>query len=584
MSIDRGAVAAEPSLRTALAACRRYFVNAAVFSAALNLLYLAPTIYMLQVYDRAVPTRGVLTLGMLTAILLVSVATMAALDLARMRLLAAASARLDRQLAGVLIDSLLRAGNAGGRGAAVLREFDSLRQTLTGIGVLALFDLPWSPVYVLACFLLHWSLGVMAIGACIVLGVLSWLAERAARAPTGTATQMAQRAFMSVEASVQTAPVLGALGMRAAMTRRHLRERAAADQLVHQATHDATGYTAVIKALRLLMQSLALGMGALLAIEQQISGGAVFAASVLVARVLAPIVTLTEAWKGIVKAVDAHRAISGLLDEVGPERERTLLPDPLGRIAAEGVSVVPPGRDKPVVQGVSFALEPGEMLGVVGPSGAGKSMLIKALVGALPLAEGTVRVDGAALDDWPDRQQAAIFGYLPQEIVLYQGTIKENIARFATEYGASDAIDAEVVRAAQLCGAHDFILRLPQAYETPLGWGGSGLSVGQAQRVALARAVFGRPRILVLDEPNASLDADGETALIDAIAELKAGGATVIVVAHRASVLRDADKLMVMRDGMMAMFGMRDDVLQQLAAPPPRPATATPEMLADATA
>jgi ATP-binding cassette subfamily C protein len=559
-----------PGIRDALLACKSVFVEAAVFSAFLNLLYLAPTLYMLQVYDRVIPSRGGLTLLMLTAIFIGAAMTIALLDLCRVRLLGAIAARLDRLLSRSIVDALMRVGKAPGmpRNASALREFDSLRMTLTGIGVMALFDVPWAPIYVFACFLLHWALGLMALLGCILLGLFSWLAERATKDLTTQGNRLSQMNFMAIDGSLAAAGTLHALGMREAMVSRHIRDRKAVTQTMTKANHKAAAYSSYVKALRLLMQSLALGLGALLAINQQISPGSIFAASLLVSRALAPIELITGAWKGLVSARQSYMSLGSLFEQRGELRTPTRLPDPVGQLSVENLTVASPARDRALIQGVNFDLEAGEMLGIVGPSGAGKSTLAKAIVGIFAPAGGTVRIDGASIEDWPEEQLATAVGYVPQEPTLFQGTIKENIARFETELGrrSAEEIDADVVRAAQLCGAHEFILRLPKGYDTELGWGGVGLSGGQAQRVTVARALYGQPRLLILDEPNSNLDAEGELALINAMDKLKREGVTVIIVAHNARVLYHVDKLLIIKNGRMEMFGSRAAVVERLNA------------------
>lgn len=570
MSSDNKKTVAAPVL-AAVAACRRYFVNAAIFSAFLNVLYLAPTLYMLQVYDRVVPTRGVVTLVMLTLIFVAAVATIALLDLVRTRLLVRASARLDRMLSASILEALLHTsvGTNGARTSAVLREFDVFRQTMTGIGVLALFDAPWAPIYIAVCFLIHPALGAMALVGAIVLAGLSWLNERATSEPTKEANTRAQLAYAGIDTSLGSAGVISALGMRQAVMHRHLRDRLESTAIVGQANFKSAGYASFVKAIRLLLQSLALGLGALLAIEQQISAGAIFAASLLISRALQPIELINGAWKNLIQSRAAYKQIIDLFERRGDVRNPTALPTPTGALSVEGLGVAAPGGERLLIGNVTFALAAGEMLGVVGPSGAGKSTLVKAMVGVLPIAQGAVRLDGADLRTWSQEQLGTAIGYVPQEPVLFRGTIKENIARFRTELVDPSSVDEEVIRASQACGAHDFIVRLPKGYDTELAWNGGGLSVGQAQRVTLARALFGNPSIVILDEPNASLDADGEMKLSQALTDLRAQGVTLVVIAHRAGILANADKLLVMRNGTVQNFGERDVVLGQLNGPPP---------------
>jgi ATP-binding cassette subfamily C protein len=562
--------AAATPIRVAMAACRAHFVNAAIFSAFLNILYLAPTLYMLQVYDRVVPTRGTVTLAMLSLIFIGAVMTIALLDLVRTRLLVRASARLDRMLSANILEALLQTSVAGrgARTATVLREFDTFRGTMTGVGALALFDAPWAPIYIVVCFVIHPALGAMALVGALILSLMSWLNERATSEPIKQANVSAQMAYSGIDLSLGSAGVIAALGMREAVVRRHLRDRMESIALGTNANFKSAAFGSYIKAVRLGLQSLALGLGALLAIEQQISAGAIFAASLLISRALAPIEMINGAWKNLIQSRAAYKQIVDLFERRGVVRQPTALPAPVGAIALEGVSIASPANDRYLISNISFALRAGEMLGVIGPSGAGKSTLAKAMVGVLPAAQGVVRLDGADLRNWPQEQLGGALGYVPQEPMLFRGTIKENIARFRTELVAPGALDEEVVRAAQLCGAHDFIVRLPQGYDTELGWGGAGLSVGQAQRVTLARALFGDPAVVILDEPNASLDGEGEARLSDAITELRRRGVTLVVVAHRAGILATADKLLFMRNGRAELFGAREEVLATLGGAP----------------
>lgn len=557
----------EMQIQEALKMCRVFFVNAGIFSAFLNILYLAPTIYMLQVYDRVVPTRGFATLGLLTLLFIAAASTIAVLDLIRTRLFVIASQKLDVQLSGRIFDALMRAGASSGTvtNSSLMREFDQLRGALTGQGMLALFDLPWAPIYIIVCTILHPLLGLFALVGGLILGLLSWLNEKVTKAAIQKVVGANQSLFQAMDSALGQAGVIGALGMRKAFVRIQISERLTSNLISARAGLQTAVITSFVKAIRLMLQSLALGLGAYLVISQQMSPGAIFAASLLVSRALAPIEMVTAAWKSLVQARAAYEQIGLLFDGVGPTPQRTWLPDAQGRVSVEGVSVASPARDRLLLQGVSFGLMPGEMLGIIGPSGAGKSTLARALVGIAPLVNGSVRIDGAALIDWPERQLAGALGYVPQEPTLFRGTIKENIARFQETFPGEGGLDAEVVRVAQLSGVHEFILRLPHGYDTELTYNGSGLSVGQAQRVALARALFGSPRVLVLDEPNSALDAEGEMHLIRTLAELRKQGVTIIVVAHRAGILADVDKLLVIRDGRAEMFGPRKDVMERLS-------------------
>lgn len=557
----------EMQIQEALKMCRVFFVNAGIFSAFLNILYLAPTIYMLQVYDRVVPTRGFATLGLLTLLFVASAATIAVLDLIRTRLFVIASQRLDVQLSGKIFDALMRAGANSGTvtNSTLMREFDQLRGALTGQGMLALFDLPWAPIYIIVCTILHPYLGIFATVGGLILGLLSWVNEKITKSAIQKVHGANQSVFQAMDSALNNAGVIGALGMRPSFVRIQIGERLSTNLITARAGLHTAVITSFVKAIRLMLQSLALGLGAYLVISQQMSPGAIFAASLLVSRALSPIEMVTAAWKSLAQARSAYEQIGNLFEGVGPVPQRTWLPEVQGRLQVEALSVASPARDRLLLQGISFGLLPGDMLGVIGPSGAGKSTLARALVGIAPLVNGAVRIDGAALADWPERQLTSAIGYVPQEPTLFRGTIKENIARFQETFPGEGGLDAEVVRVAQLSGVHEFILRLPKGYDTELSYNGSGLSVGQAQRVALARALFGGPRLLVLDEPNSALDADGEMHLIRTLAELRKRRVTIVVVAHRAGILADVDKLLVIRDGRAEMFGPRKDVMERLS-------------------
>jgi ATP-binding cassette subfamily C protein len=555
-------------LRDALRTCRAHLVGVGIFSGLLNLLFIVPMLYMLQVYDRVVPTRGSGTLLVLTTVLLAGLATLAALDWIRSRLLVRASLKLEHELAGPLLDAVLRRADRPMDAVArqPMRDFDTLRHALTGPTLLALCDAPWAPIYVLISTIIHPALGLLVLAGGGALAAITWLNERATGNRLRGAAEAAAHAYASQEQVVASAENVRALGMRSAMVRRHVNERASMLSLQTRASLSSGGFLAASKFLRLALQSLALGLGAYLAIGNRISAGSIFAASFLAGRALGPIEQLLTAWPSLVKAASAYRKLSELLDNAGPAVALTVLPEPIGRIQAEQVTI---GRtpESRLLTSVSVTLEPGEVVTIVGPSGAGKSTLMRVVAGALKPDAGVVRIDGARFVDWDPDRLGGFIGYLPQSVSLFAGTVKENIARFASDRD-DGAIDQDVVAAARAALAHDMILRLPNGYDTLLGWEGQGLSAGQAQRIALARAMFREPRILLLDEPNAHLDAEGEAQLLQAIAAAKARGAAVAIVAHRMSVLSVSDKILVMRDGRVEAFGPRDEVVARLQ---PRP-------------
>lgn len=542
-------------LSDALAACRRHLLHAALFSAAVNLLNLAPTLFMLQVYDRVVPSRNGTTLTLLFGVFLLAAATLSMLDFLRSSLLRRASVRLDRMLAGSVLERLFADGERS-RSANAMRELDTLRQAMTGTGVLALFDAPWIPIYIAVCFLLHPWIGVLATAGGALLFAVALFSERRTAGLVREAGRASAAAYGGIEASLAVASTVRALGMTGVLVDRHLQDRGYGAGLQLRAGIAAGHYVSAAKSIRLVLQSCALALGAWLAVNDRISLGAIFAASLLLGRALAPIEQITGAWNSLTKARSAWTTLDELIGRPHSVPATTRLPEPKGILTVEALVVAAPGDDeRRILDEVGFELPAGEMLAIIGPNGSGKSTLARALVGAVQPLAGAIRLDGARLDHWPADQRAEAIGFMPQEPSLLPGSVKENIARFAT----GPDLEERVVTAAQLTGAHNFILGLPQAYDTPLGPRGIALSVGQAQRISLTRALCGSPRLLVLDEPNASLDAPGEEALIAALKKIRARGVTVVVVAHRDRLVAEADKLLVLKDGRVAEFGPRSD-------------------------
>jgi PrtD family type I secretion system ABC transporter len=570
-------------LVAALRACRPHLLAAAIFSALINILFLAPTLYMMQVYDRVVPTEGRLTLLYLTLVVAFALAVLAILDAIRSRLLVLASLRLDRLMAGGVLQRLMSAAIPGASQQG-MRDFDLVRQTLSGPAALALFDVPWTPVYVLAAFMIHPALGAMTIvGGGLLVG-LAALNERAARSRTREAFGAQAKAYASQEAAAANGEVVRALGMRGALRERQLADRRRGLDLSARAQLVGGGYAALTKFVRVFLQSAALGLGAWLAVERQISAGAIIAASVLMSRALQPIEQLVGSW-GVVG--QARSALNNLTKLFASSRDLsptgTQLPSPTGMLTLEQVSVRAPDEGPVLLRGLSLRLAPGEILGVIGPSGAGKTTLARVAAAAITPDAGAVRLDGANLTDWDGDRLGRHIGYVPQDSGLLAGSIRDNISRFALWTGAAPAIvDAQVVAAAQAAGVHDLILRLPKGYDTVLATNGRGLSAGQAQRVALARALYAEPPLLVLDEPNSALDADGEAALNRALLAARARNAAILIVAHRTGILAIADRLLVLRDGQLDMLGPRADVIARMS-PAPK-AVASPPTAAAAAA
>lgn len=558
-------------LRSALRACRRHIGYVILFSFCLNLLYLAPSIYMLQVYDRVMTSGGVLTLIYLTIVLVAALGVLSFLDATRTRILANMARRFDRLIAPyVLRASLQREGKRAAGNAHVIREFDALKAAMSGQPALAAIDAPWTPLYIIICFMIHPWIGTLAVvGGAMLVGVafVNYRSMKSALKDNEKATGALYGMQLNDAAQGDTAK---ALGMWGALVNRQMRAREAMSRAMNDSSQSGAVYASSTKFLRLVLQSASLGLGAYLAIHQDISAGGVIASSILTSRAFAPLELIVGAWRQFEQGRQSYKIISDVLATQEEKRSYTLLPNPKGQLTVENASVRAPQGDRLLLMGANFRVEAGEIVGVLGPSGAGKTTLIRVVTGALPVDQGAVRLDGAKLTDWDPDRLGRFIGYLPQELGLFGGTIKENISRF--QMGDPEAIDAAVVEAAKHAGVHELILSLPQGYDTELGPNGRGLSTGQAQRVALARALYGNPMLIALDEPNAHLDQEGESALVNALKAARQRGATIIVIAHRAGFMNIADKLMVVQNGRIEGYGPRDMVLQKLnAGGGPRP-------------
>lgn len=564
------------AIRRALEACRKHFTSALLFSAGVNLLYIVPMLYMLQVYERVVPTRGGTTLAMLTLVLFLGLFTMSALDALRSRLLVRAGVRLDRILAPTLLEATLKhPGLSRNRLARqVMREFDVFRQALTGPAIFAVLDAPWVPIYLIIAFILHPWVGVLCTVGAVIVILLAIRNEQVTRDKLQRANQAAGQTYAEFDSTIASADIVRALGMRDAMVTAHLAQRDMMMQLQTEASLSSSGIMATSKFVRQFLQSLALGVGALLAIDGLISPGAIFACMFIVGRALAPIDQVVGNWRGLVQARGAWKTLNDLLSETPPDVSLTQLPRPRGLIEVEQLHVVAEDR-RPILQNISFTVQPGQVVAIVGPSGAGKSTLVRALAGALTPDHGLIRYDGSDQRNWDPERLAEHIGFMPQESALFSGTVKENIARFRNRLGEDPGlVDADAIAAARAAGAHELISRLSGGYDHVLSLGGRGLSAGQSQRVALSRALFRDPAILILDEPNSNLDAEGDAELTQCLEKAKARGATILLVAHRMSVLPVVDVLMVVQDGRITAMGPRDEVLSRLA--PQRGAPAVP--------
>ena len=552
-------------LASALTRCRTAFLGVAVMSGLINLLYLTGSFFMLEVYDRVIPSRSVPTLIGLMALALLLYAFQGALEMLRSRILARVGAALDEALSARVFDLVVRAplkGAAPGDGLLPLRDLDQLRAFLSGTGPSALFDLPWMPIYVAICFLFHPLIGVAAVVGAAILALLTYLTDRSTREPSQTSTGHGMRRNGLAEAGRRNAEVLAAMGMQGRLAARWgvaNRDYMAAQQ---QVSDVAGGFGAGSKVFRMALQSGVLALGAWLVINNMASAGIIIASSILVARSLAPAELAIANWRGFVQARQSWARLSELFARIPAAGQPHALPAPARSLSVEGVSISPPGAQRFVVQDLSFALQAGQGLGIIGPSASGKSSLVRALVGVWPPIRGKVRIDGAALDQWSSGDLGPHLGFLPQEVELFGGTVAENIARFDP-----DAAPADIIAAARAAGVHDLILRLSEGYDTRLGEGGAGLSAGQRQRVGLARALYGEPFLVVLDEPNANLDNEGENALTQAILGVRQRGGICIVVAHRPSALAAVDLVLMMADGRGQAFGPKDEVFKRVLQP-----------------
>jgi len=565
-------------LAEALAACRGAFYGTALISGMSNILMLTGAMFMLEIYDRVLPSRSMPTLVGLLVLAAALFTALGILDAIRGRILVRIGGALDETLSGRVYDTLMRLPlRVGARsdGTQPLRDLDAVRSYLSGLGPVALFDLPWIPLYLAICFAFHPLIGFAALAGAIILIVLTLLTEILMRAPARAATEAAVARNGLAEASRRNAEALVAMGMAGHIAARWSEANRQYMRSQQEASDLGGGLGAISKVLRMMLQSGVLAVGAYLVIHQEASAGIIIAASILSARALAPVDLAIANWKGFVAARQSWQRLNRLLT-MSPARLAPMqLQTPAHRLTVEAVSASPPGVPKIVVQDITFELEAGQGLGIIGPSGSGKSSLVRLLVGVWQPMRGNVRLDGAALDQWASDALGRHIGYLPQDVELLAGTVAENIARFEP-----DPDNEAVIAAAKAVGVHDLIVRLPGGYDTQIGEQGSALSAGQAQRVALARAVYRDPFLVVLDEPNSNLDSEGEEALTRAILGVRERMGIVIVVAHRPSAIAGVDRLLMMNQGKAQAIGPKDEVLSKVLQRPlaiPRPLKIVPE-------
>ncbi len=561
-------------LAEALRSCRSSYLGVALFTAILNVLYLTGSFFMLQVYDRVLPSRSVPTLVALCILALGLYGFQAILDIVRNRVLIRIAGgfaeTLDRRVYYLLVKLPLRAPQMNG--FEPVRDLEQIRNFMSGSGPPALFDLPWMPLYLGICYLFHPLIGLTATVGALILVVITFITEVKVRQPSIEVSSLSSRRTSLAEASRRNSEVLHAMGMVGRFARQWS-EYGRRYVEAHQRAGDITGgMGSFSRALRMALQSAVLAVGAYLVIKGQATAGIIIAGSILSARALAPVEQVIAQWRVFVSARQSWHRLNNLLARIPDDRDVMQLPKPKTSLSVEMVSVAPPGLNVLVARDVAFGLKAGQGLGIIGPSASGKSSLARTLVGVWRPVTGKVRIDGATLDQWSSEALGEHIGYLPQDMELFSGTVAQNIARLEPEPDP-----AKVIAAAQAAGVHELILGLPNGYETEMGEGGTALSAGQRQRVGLARALYGDPFLVVLDEPNSSLDHDGEEALTKAIMSVRARGGIAIVIAHRPSALAAVDQLLVMRGGRQHAFGPKDAVLKETlkaASPPagpPRP-------------
>jgi ATP-binding cassette subfamily C exporter for protease/lipase len=547
-------------LEQALLSFKSTFWTVGMFSAITNILMLAPSLYMLQVYDRVLASRNETTLVMLTVLLLGAYMLMSGLELVRSFVLVRVGARFDMMMNKRVYTAAYEQNlkQSGGNAGQSLGDLTTLRQFLTGNALFAFFDAPWFPIYLIVIFFFEPSLGWFALGGTAILVVLAYVNERVTRKPLAEANSMAVAAGTMATNNLRNAEVIESMGMLPNLFSRWFKSHGRFLSLQAEASEKAAKVSAATKFVQVSLQSLVLGFGALLVLENKMTAGMMIAASILVGRALSPVQQVIGVWKTWSSTRSAFERLSGLL-QANPVREAGMqLPRPKGALSVEGVTASPPGAKNAIIKNLSFAIAPGDVLGVIGPSGSGKSTLARLMVGVWPAFAGKVRLDGADMYQWNKAELGPNIGYLPQDIELFSGSISENIARFGE-------VDPEkVVEAAKRAGVHDMILHMPSGYDTRLGDGGAGLSGGQKQRLGLARAMYGDPSLLVLDEPNSNLDDVGEQALVQAVRDLRQRGKTIILITHRTTILGATNKLLLLREGTAQAFGPTNDVLAAL--------------------
>lgn len=543
-------------LAATMAEMRTAFVLIAVFSFFLNLLILVSPLYMFQVFDRVLTSGRTETLLYLTLIAVCGIGLYGALEGVRSFMLARLSHWLERRLSREVLGASLSQANRAG----LLREFMTVQNFVGSTAVAPFFDAPWVPFFLFVMWILHPWLGLLAFAAALVLGALTFINESATRKKFQEAQKGQGTVLNSLGQAARNTEVIAAMNMGPALSERLGAPLDNAQDELRSAADVAGVILGTIKFVRMSVQIGVMGLGAYLVLQSELTPGGMIAGSIILGRALAPIEQAIGAWRGFVGARASYARLKEIFDGTPTTQDRTKLPEPSGQLIVDGATFAPPGVQTPILKRISFAVNPGQVVGVVGPSAAGKSLLCRLLTGVWSPQQGAVRLDGAEVSHWDRAQFAAAVGYLPQDVELFAGTVKDNIARMG------DANDEAVIAAAKCAGAHEMILKLPNGYDTFVGAEAGSLSAGQRQRVGLARALYGDPKLLVLDEPNSNLDEEGERALIGAIAAMKERGAAIVIVAHRRTILQVVDLLLLIRDGAVEAFGPRDDVLRAVQA------------------
>jgi ATP-binding cassette, subfamily C, bacterial EexD len=549
-------------LKQSILVSKKSFIIAGFFSLFINLLMLVPPLYMLQLYDRVLISRSEETLIMLTIIVVVLFITMGLLEIVRSKILVKVGNKLDSILSQRVFDSLFELANKfpGKASSLPLADLTAIRQFMTGNGLFAFFDAPWIPIYIAVLFMFHPVFGYFAIFAAIVLVIFTIVNEYSTKTKLAEANALNRASTMFVDSNLRNAEVINAMGMKNSIGANWREKYYGFLNAQNEASNKAGIWSNLSKSSRMLFQSLILGVGGYLAIKSEVSPGMMIAGSIIMGRALAPLDLIINSWKGFSSARTSYQRLDSLLNDFPKDMEYMKLPAPKGEVLLENVVVIPPGAQQPSIKGISMKIDKGDVVGIIGPSAAGKSSLARIILGLWPLAAGTARLDKADISQWDKVDLGQYIGYLPQDIELFEGTVSQNIARFGE-------IDAnKVVEAAQKAGVHEMILRLPDGYDTKIGAGGATLSGGQRQRIGFARAIYNNPVLVVLDEPNSNLDDQGEAALVEAVKSLKETNTTVILITHRPSILQVTNKLAMIRQGVLELYGNTNEVLAKISA------------------